>query len=272
MFSKICGKKTERVVEGYAVPISTAPLMSPEGQPEAKHVFAHMCAKASQAFRKSHGSETYQGDDIGDEFDLQVTGGRYVDAEYTGTYFVHGAKWECPKDRRLKMAVSTNTSNRLSEYKHSSPFMNFDVYTSYHSKHQDGGGMNFWPYFNDCGKPSMFADVFDRIPSECLKEGGGMESVLEANGITVFDRFICGFHIHGKAVYQESAGICPLDWYYQPNAQRLDDPNMWEHYVLTDQASPVDFYKSNAVKYLGTYYWPDMKVGCDAVGMNEPAE
>ena len=91
-----------------------------------------------------------------------------------------------------------------------------------------------------------------------------MEEVLEADGIADYHRFICGFHIRGMAKSLVDVNLCPLEWYYQSAAQRMKDRNVWSHYLILDVVSPVDFWKASTIKELGTYYWPDHSIGCDA--------
>ena len=57
-------------------------------------VFADLCTQASQAFRPSSVlvSADMQSSTVPyPEFDTTLTGGRYVNAEYSGSFFVQGA-------------------------------------------------------------------------------------------------------------------------------------------------------------------------------------
>ena len=55
------------------------------------------------------------------EFDF-ATGARFVGAEYTGTFYLMGAKYYDPVTGRVMIVVSTPASNRLSEYRYTRPF------------------------------------------------------------------------------------------------------------------------------------------------------
>ena len=124
--------------------------------------------------------------------------------------------------------------------------------------------MTFQPTFMTCdAHPRMFGDVFEQVEKyHC------MEEVFHAAGIDDFHRFICGYHIHRDEKCLVDERLCPLDWYYQSAQQYQDDPNVWEHYLILDQVSPVDFWKGRITKHLGPYEWPDHRIGVDAaVGM-----
>ena len=101
-----------------------------------------------------------------------------------------------------------------------------------------------------------------------MREAGGTHRifrfVLEADDILDYARYICGFHIQGMGQSIKDENLCPLDWYYQSCQQRMKDPNVWDHYLLHDQVSPVDFWKAKTVMSLGTFWWPDHRIGCDA--------
>ena len=92
-----------------------------------------------------------------------------------------------------------------------------------------------------------------------------MEDVLEAAGLADYERYICGFHIHRKSVSLVDARLCPLDWYYQDTAQRLRDPDVWDHYLILDQVSPVNFWKAKVVTHVGKYSWLGHRIGGDAL-------
>ena len=242
-----------------------------QGAVSPASAFAFSCAQSAQALRmpsvsapSQYGMHEESPPDVSpltDEFDW-ATGGKYVGGPYTRSFFIQGAKYFDRKTGRLQLAVSTPQSNRLSEYRHSLPFNNFSVYGSYAPLHTrgGGGGMTFQPTFMTCDThPRMFGDVFDQVEKyHC------MEEVFHANGIHDFHRFICGYHIHrkGKCVVDER--LCPLDWYYQSAQQYQDDPNVWEHYLILDQVSPVDFWKGQITQPLGPYEWGDHSIGAYA--------
>ena len=60
-----------------------------------------------------------------------------------------------------------------------------------------------------------------------------------------------GYHIHGVAVSAVDTSLCPLDVYYQTRAQRCDDPDVYEHYIITDVAEPCMAYVYDQKQYLG---------------------
>ena len=218
------------------------------------------CAQASQALRINppavcfdtpHVEAPIQEDmQVSVQEDMQVwaslefdwaSGGRYVDAPYSGTYFLQGGKYYTPGTGRLVVAQSTNVSTRFAEYKHSVPFNQYAVYSSWEEDHtrDDGGGMTPMPTFMTCDpEPSMFGDLFD-VPN--MHQCRCMEDVWEAAGIFDYHRLICGYHIHGMAKSLVDEKLCPLDWYYQSASLPLKYPDQWEHYLILDQVSPVDF-------------------------------
>ena len=110
--------------------------------------------------------------------------------------------------------------------------------------------MTAFPTFKTCGEPSMFGDLFD-VPN--MHQCRCMEDVWEAAGISDYHRFICGYYIHGMEKSLEDEKLCPLDWYYQSAEQRMKNPDLWEHYLILDQVSPVDFWKGRQCQYIGKY-------------------
>ena len=197
------------------------------------------------------------------EFDW-VTGARYVDAEYSGTYFLQGVKYYDKDTGRLMVVQSTNVSTRFAEFRHSVPYQQYAVYRSWEEDHtrDDGGGMSHSPKFMTCDStPRMFGDLFD-LPD--MNRCRSMEDVLEAAGIVDYHRFICGYHIKGMGKSLIDEKFCPLDWYYQSASLRLKYPDQWDHYLILDQVSPADFWKGTFLQELGRYEWPNHRVGCDA--------
>ena len=91
-----------------------------------------------------------------------------------------------------------------------------------------------------------------------------MEDVFHAAGIDDFHRFICGYHIHREDKSLVDPRLCPLDWYYQSAQQYQDDPNVFGHYLILDQVSPVDFWQGRKTMFLGQYEWRDHRIGVDA--------
>ena len=91
-----------------------------------------------------------------------------------------------------------------------------------------------------------------------------MEDVLEAAGISNYHRFICGYHIHGMAESRVDPALCPLDWYYQTDKQRMKDADVWDHCLLLDQVSPVTFWQSEVLQRVGQYTWPQHRIGTDS--------
>ena len=258
---------------------ATAPLIGNglgEGSPPV--VFANCCVQAGQALgiasdtvldTQQVGGLNVAPVQVSDmqvpyqphrEFD-QLTGGRYVVAPYSGTYFVQGVKFYDKATGRLMVVVSTNVSTRFAEFRHSVPYMQYAAYMSWEEHHNrtDGGGMDAFPTFQTCSEPRMFGDMFPHLHG-CVS----MEEALEADDILDYARYICGFHIQGMGQSIVDENLCPLDWYYQSCQQRMKDPNVWDHYLILDAVSPVDFWKASTIKYLGAYYWPDHSIGCDA--------
>ena len=138
-------------------------------------VFATCCAQASQALASappavcppSSSAPGQQSMQVlatpSPEFDW-VTCARYVDAEYSGTYFLQGGKYYAPDTGRCMVAQSTNVSTHFAQYKHSVPYKQYAVYASWEEDHtrDDGGGMSHSPTFMTCdSKPRMFGDLFD---------------------------------------------------------------------------------------------------------------
>ena len=177
---------------------------------------------------------------------ISFRGGKFYDIEYP---------------HRHNLVVSTPASTRFAEYKHSLAFNQYVVYKSYGEDHtrEGKGGMEFWPTFMTCDDPRMFGDVFD-VAHKCRS----MEEVWEAAGILDYHRFICGYHIHGVEKSLVDEKLCPLDWYYQSAELRMSNPDLWEHDLILDQVSPVDFWKGRQCQYIGMYEWPNHRIGCDA--------
>ena len=119
--------------------------------------------------------------------------------------------------------------------------------------------MDAFPTFQTCSEPRMFGDMFSHLHG-CVS----MEEALEADDILDYARYICGFHIKGMGKSTVDVNLCPLEWYYQSSQQHYRDPNVWEHYLILDAVSPVDFWKATEVKYLGKFHWADHSIGCDA--------
>ena len=245
-------------------------------------VFATCCAQASQALASAPpavcppvpSAPGQQSMPVlatpSQEFDLN-TGARYVDAPYTGTYFLQGLKYYDPVTGRCMVVQSTNVSTRFAEYRHSVPYKQYAVYASWEEDHtrDDGGGMSHSPTFMTCDpKPRMFGDLFD-FPD--MHRCRCMEDVLEAAGIEDYHRFICGYHIKGMGKSHVDEKFCPLDWYYQSASLRLKYPDQWDHYLILDQVCPADFWKGTILQQLGRYEWPNHRIGCDA-SWSEQAE
>ena len=266
--------RTPAQMRAHEVPVcvASAPLLMTEavGDVSPPREFVASCI-ASQALRHAPAPVS----DADTNLDMHVlgvpstefehaSGGRYVDADYSGSYFVNGAKWYDVDTRRLQIGISTNVSTNFSEHPHSAAFNQFHVYTSWVSDHtrDEGGGMGFCPEFTTCDPyPKLFGDMYDvenRHRCTC------MEDVLEAVGIVDYERFICGYHLRREAVSQVDKNLCPLDWYYQTCAQRCRNPDVWDHFILLDQVSPVNFWKSTTFKKIGQYEWPGHRIGGDA--------
>ena len=105
-------------------------------------VFANCCVQAGQALRTAPPALCFGTQDVDApaqeamqvsatpsfEFDLD-TGGRYVDAPYSGSYYLQGGKYYDVETQRLMIALSTNVSTRFAEYKHSVPFNQYAVHS-----------------------------------------------------------------------------------------------------------------------------------------------
>ena len=242
-----------------------------EGAVSPESGFALSCAQSGQALGIPPASAPSQDDmhpesppgvwPFSDKFDF-ATGGRYVDGPYSSSFFLQGAKYYDPQTGQLQLVVSTPQSNRLSVYRHSLPFNQFSVYTSHGPNHTRGGqgGMTFQPTFMTCDPhPRMFGDVFQQV-----EKYNSMEVVSHAGGIDDFHRFICGYHIHRDEKCLVDPQLCPLDWYYQTHDQYQDDADIFEHYLILDQVSPVDFWQGRITMYLGQYEWRGHQIGVDA--------
>jgi hypothetical protein len=255
---------------------SRAPLMpvegSVEGQVLPEAAFALSCEQIAQSLRMPSPSAPAQLEMYADtqyavvwpesyEFDF-ATGARYVGAEYTGTFYLMGAKYYDPVTGRVMIVVSTPASNRLSEYRHTRPFNEFAVYESHGPDHtrELGGGMDFYPKFTDCDPhPRKFGDVFQQVEVyDC------MEDVFVAAGINDFHRFICGYHIHEKGVSTVDPRFCPLDWYYQTHTQYQMDPDVFDHYLILDEVCPTNFWQGDHITRLGKHVWSGHRIGVDA--------
>ena len=123
--------------------------------------------------------------------------------------------------------------------------------------------MDFNPCMDQCHPyPEQFGAVFQHVQNWENKKG--IEDVLEAAGIPVFCRWICGYHIHGMAESLVDKNLCVLDWYFQSNAQRLEDPSIWERYLLRDVVDPAEWWKSKTTTYVGQYVgWHGHIIGQD---------
>ena len=93
-----------------------------------------------------------------------------------------------------------------------------------------------------------------------------MEALLEKDGITQYAKFICGYHIHGAAATSVDPSMCALDWYFQSNAQRVEDSGVWEHHLILDQVCPTNWYKAMVLQLQDKEYvgWEGHKVGMES--------
>ena len=58
--------------------------------------------------------------------------------------------------------------------------------------------------------------------------------------------------------------MCALDWYFQSNAQRLRNPDVWVRHVILDQISPTRWYDARVLEEIDDNYsgsWDGHKVG-----------
>ena len=92
----------------------------------------------------------------------------------------------------------------------------------------------------------MFGDLFSHI-----RQCRSMEEVLEADDNLEYARYICGFHIMGMGTSVVDENLCPLEWYYPSCQQRVKDSNIWDHYLILDAASPMDFWRASTINSLG---------------------
>ena len=59
-------------------------------------------------------------------------------------------------------------------------------------------------------------------------------------------------------------GMCALDWYFQSNAQRLANPDVWTRHLILDQFCPTRWYEARVLEEIDDNYsgsWDDHKVG-----------
>ena len=55
---------------------------------------------------------------------------------------------------------------------------------------------------------------------------------------------------------------CALDWYCQTTAQRLNDAEVWDHYLILDQVCPTQFFKAECFKSMPVYRgWRNHEIG-----------
>jgi len=94
-----------------------------------------------------------------------------------------------------------------------------------------------------------------------------MEALLVKAGITNYAKFICGYHIHGKAATEYDATLCALDWYFQSPQQREEDSRVWEHHLILDQVCPTEYYKASVMELQDSQYvgWEGHRVGMDSI-------
>ena len=59
-----------------------------------------------------------------------------------------------------------------------------------------------------------------------------------------------GYHIHGKAVSKVDPQYCPLDVYYQDSAMRYKNPEVYDHWLVTDQVAPCMVHLSEERIYI----------------------
>ena len=61
-------------------------------------------------------------------------------------------------------------------------------------------------------------------------------------------------------------GMCALDWYFQSNAQRLMNPEVWERHLILDQVCPTRWYLAKVLKAYDMQYvgWEGHKVGMES--------
>ena len=113
------------------------------------------------------------------------------------------------------------------------------------------GGMN------DCEMKGICGDRFKDFDGPNINS---LEDLLAAAGIEKYVRFICGYHIHGRAA--ERGEFCALDWYAQDNDMVKRKPNEWVHYLILDQVCPVLWYKATTYQKRDAYDgWYEHKVG-----------
>ena len=141
-------------------------------------------------------------------------------------------------------------------------FLSMELWRSYGHGHDrtSGGGMDSFPLMNKCECIGTVAEYFREIPWQDVSD---FESILDAAGITEYARFICGYHIHGEAATQAYDGqYCALDWYFQSPADRMADPNEWQHFLILDQVCPINYHEARVVKTLDRYNgWTDLRIG-----------
>ena len=125
-----------------------------------------------------------------------------------------------------------------------------------------GNGMDSAPLMNQCDRIGTVGENFrDIVP---WQEVFDFESMLEAAGITEYARFICEYHIHGRAATVYDSKYCALDWYFQSAPDRMDQSNIWEHHLILDQVCPTMYHEAHVVEFnpFGRYEgWTDFRIG-----------
>ena len=98
------------------------------------------------------------------------------------------------------------------------------------------------------------------------KEVKDMESMLVKAGIDQYAKYICGYHIHGRAAEHADASMCALDWYFQSAKQRAEDNQVWEHSLILDQVCPTQYYKAQVLVLQDAQYtgWEGHRVGMES--------
>ena len=216
----------------------------------------------AQALRNDHNEYV-------DEVMDYTNGGMFSAAtSYEKSYFTCGCKfWDPNPPHRLMVCTSTAASNRRSLFDMGMEFLSFEVWTSWEDDHIQaiGGGMNGLPGgLEKCEYEGIAGEYFRNKTDVGYEQIASLEDLLYHAGILEYERFICGYNIHGNPalVYDSSGKYCGLDWYSQSNNQRVSSPEVWAHYIITDQVCPILGYKARAYTRQDLYAgWHDFVVG-----------
>ena len=195
----------------------------------------------------------------------EESGGMYMAApSYSTSFYFEGAKYLDPKTGRLGIATSTAQSNRRTSFEYGMPYASMEHWTSFKPGHtkEMGKGMSTEPgSMDECLPEGSVGEKYEYLQTG-FQRINSLEHLLEEAGIHDYTRFICGYHIHGQAATEYDPKLCALDWYAQCTTDRLQDPNVWDHYLIKYQVCPTQCIYAKAYKRMPQYEgWYGHKIG-----------